>query len=126
MRATIERGGRAFSEAAPWDLVEWAEALPWTSEGLDAFRRYGARLMEQRTLAESDILALAIFSLAVPHLRAAVRAGDGEAGEEIRESMRGLGLIDPGRIEPFRGPRPTLADVLPFRRSEEPEHPPAA
>ena len=126
VRVTLERDGRVFCEAAPWDIEEWVGVVPLTGQGLGAFKRYGARLMEQRTLAVSDLLALSIFSLGVAHLRAAVRAGDAEAAKEIKESMRGLGILDPDRIEPFRGPRPTLADVLPFQRSEGPGLPPAA
>lgn len=128
VRATLERDGRIYSEAAPWDLEEWVEMVPLTGQGLEAFKRYGARLMEQRTLAMTDLLSLSIFSMGVEYLRAAVRAGDPEAAKELKEMMRGLGLLDPDRIEAFRGPRPVLADVLPFRlrRSDEPEHPPAA
>lgn len=57
-------------------------------------------MIQFRTLALTDMLALSIFALGVEHLRAAARAGDAEAATEVKAGMRDLGLIDPDRIEP--------------------------
>ena len=118
----LEHDGRTWLEAAPWDLTAFAAGGmlgPLKGKALDAFIEYGKLLLAQRTLAKSDLLALALFCAGLPHLRLAALAGDVEAAREIREGMRGLGLIEPDRIEPFRGDRPALAKVLPFRDGEK-------
>lgn len=117
MRAKLEGdSGRIHEEAAPWDLAAF-ETDELTGESLAQWKRYTRRLLEQRTLAVVELHALRMVCMIMPAMRRQAAAGDREAAREIRETLLEFGILEPWRIEPFTGPRPTLADVLPFQRN---------
>lgn len=113
--------GAIYTEATARDVAAYAKrgALgPLKGDALRVFIAFGEQLIEQRTLAKSDLLALALFSEEFPRLKEAARGGDIEAHRAIREGLERLGLLDGDLIAPFEGPTP--AKVLRFRPTARP------